>query len=401
MSEWKVTRQNEPASTTASTLGKTETEPCARLREFSFIGNLNQPNTTHDVAFEFVANTLDHIAVNCGSSRNSTAVDTRHWTRCLFQIHDVSHGSKSKWFSSKVTDQRLRSNPIPYTMVRLSGWPFTYTFRVTPGQKLIRLHFYPALYRGGFQRSEAFFSVKAGPYTLLSNFSASLTVDAFGIQYLVKEYCVNVEEDRPLIIMFSRSRLGNSDEVYAFVNGIEIMPMPAALYHTREGNPAVQIIGKSYRFTIDNDIALEKVHPLNIGRSSSSSIEDTGMFWDWYEDSSYLLEKSCVKPVTTTIRNKYTSIPPYTAPQKVYQTSWSMVPDKLANKTEFNFTWRLTVDLGFQYLLRLHFCALEYEIKESGRMEFSIFVNEQVVEAKGDLIKWSDGNGVAVYKDLW
>ncbi|KAG5527694.1 hypothetical protein RHGRI_028585 [Rhododendron griersonianum] len=76
-----------------------------------------------------------------------------------------------------------------------------------------------------------------------------------------------------------------------------------------------------------------------------------------------------------------------------------MVPDKQVNKTGFNFTWRLPVDLGFRYLLRLHFCELEYDIKESGRMEFSIFVNEQVVEAKGDLIKWSGGNGVVVYKD--
>ncbi|XP_058213828.1 probable receptor-like protein kinase At5g38990 isoform X1 [Rhododendron vialii] len=76
-----------------------------------------------------------------------------------------------------------------------------------------------------------------------------------------------------------------------------------------------------------------------------------------------------------------------------------MVPNKQANKTEFNFTWRLPVDLGFRYLLRLHFCELEYEVKESGWREFSIFVNEQVVEAKGDLVKWSGGNGVAVYKD--
>ncbi|XP_058187709.1 receptor-like protein kinase FERONIA [Rhododendron vialii] len=93
------------------------------------------------------------------------------------------------------------------------------------------------------------------------------------------------------------------------------------------------------------------------------------------------------------------SIPPYSAPQKVYQTSWSLVPDKQANKTESNLTWRLPVDLGFRYLLRLHFCGLEYEIKEIGRVEFSIFVNEQVVEAKVDLIQWSGGNGVAVFKD--
>ncbi|KAG5547524.1 hypothetical protein RHGRI_013274 [Rhododendron griersonianum] len=343
---------------------------------------------------------LDHVAVNCGSSGNSTAEDTRQWTGDDRANYVTSlHGSKSKLISSKATDQPLPYYPIPYTTARLSRWPFFYTFRVTPGQKLIRLHFYPASYRGGFKRSKALFTVKAGPYTLLSNFSASLTADALSLQCLVKEYCVDVEEDQPLIITFIPSRSGNSDEMYAFVNGIEIISIPAALYRTREGTLAAQIVGKSDRFTVDESFALEKVHRLNVGGSSISSAEDTPMFRDWYEDSNYLLEKSSVKPVTTTIRIKYTSIPPYTAPQKVYQTSWSMVPDKQANKTEFNFTWRLPVDLGFRYLLRLHFCELEYEIKESGWMEFSIFVNEQVVEAKGDLIKWSGGNGVAMYKD--
>ncbi|KAF7129657.1 hypothetical protein RHSIM_Rhsim10G0054400 [Rhododendron simsii] len=343
---------------------------------------------------------LDHVAVNCGSSGDSTAQDTRKWTGDTGSNYKTSlQGSKSKLISSKATEQPLPYDPIPYATARLSRLPFAYTFRVTPGQKLIRLHFYPASYRGGFKRSEAFFTVKAGPYTLLSNFSASLTVDALGLPSLIKEYCVDVDEDQPLIITFSPSRIGNSDEVYAFVNGIEIISMPAALYHTLEGSPVALIIGKSDQFIVDKSIALETVHRLNVGGSSISSIEDMRMFRDWYEDTNYLLEKSSVKPVTTTIRIKYTSIPPYTAPQKVYQTSWSLVPDKQANKTESNFTWRLPVDLGFRYLLRLHFCELEYEIKESGRMEFSIFVNEQVAEAKGDLIKWSGGNGVAVYKD--
>ncbi|KAG5527687.1 hypothetical protein RHGRI_028578 [Rhododendron griersonianum] len=341
---------------------------------------------------------LDHVAVNCGSSGDSTAQDTRKWTGDTGSNYITSlHGSKSKLISSKATDHPY--DRIPYATARLSHWPFTYTFRVTPGQKIIRLHFYPASYRGGFKRSEAFFTVKAGPYTLLNNFSASLTVDALGLPSLVKEYCVNIDKDQPLIITFSPSRIGNSDEVYAFVNGIEIISTPAALYHTREGSPVAQIIGKSDQLTIDKSIALETVYRLNVGGSSISSIEDMGMFRDWYEDTNYLLEKSSVKPVTTTIRIKYTSIPPYTAPQKVYQTSWSLVPEDQANKTKSNFTWRLPVDLGFRYLLRLHFCELEYEIKESGKMEFSIFVNEQVAEANGDLIKWSGGNGVAVYKD--
>ncbi|KAF7130469.1 hypothetical protein RHSIM_Rhsim10G0053300 [Rhododendron simsii] len=44
-----------------------------------------------------------------------------------------------------------------------------------------------------------------------------------GLDSLVKEYCLNVEENQPLIITFSPSLGGSSDEAYAFVNGIEIV----------------------------------------------------------------------------------------------------------------------------------------------------------------------------------
>ncbi|XP_057491412.1 probable receptor-like protein kinase At4g39110 [Actinidia eriantha] len=51
------------------------------------------------------------------------------------------------------------------------------------------------------------------------------------------------------------------------------------------------------------------------------------------------------------------------------------------------------------YLLRFHFCELEYEIKENENTGFSIFVNEEVAEAKADITEWSGRNGVAVYRD--
>ncbi|CAL5367581.1 unnamed protein product [Camellia sinensis] len=149
--------------------------------------------------------------------------------------------------------------------------------------------------------------------------------------------------------------------------------MPTGLHHTLEGDPGAHVAGKKYRFPIDESIALELVQRLNVGRSSILSIEDTGMFREWSEDSNHLLESSRL-PVSTTIRIKYTNTPTYYAPQKVYQTSWSMVLDQQTNKT-FNFMWKLPVDLGFRYLLWFHFCELEYKIKESGHMVFKIFVN--------------------------
>ncbi|XP_057491320.1 probable receptor-like protein kinase At5g38990 [Actinidia eriantha] len=339
---------------------------------------------------------LDNIAVNCGFSGNSTAADGRQWIGDNGSKYITSHGSKGKLINSIAVDRLLSPDPVPYKTARISRSQFTYTFQVSPGIKFIRLHFYPTSYRG-FKRSKAFFTVKAGPYTLLSNFSAALTSDALGLPSFAKEFCANVEENQRLIISFTPSKGNSTDEVYAFVNGIEVISMPTGLYHTQEGEEGAHVVGKKHHFSIDKNTALEKAFRLNVGGSSILSLQDTGMFREWSGDSNYLLESS-VLPATTTSRIEYTNIPAYIAPQKVYQTSWSIVPDKQANKT-FNFTWKLPVDLGFRYLLRFHFCELGYKIKERGNTGFSIFVNEEVAEAKSDIIEWSGQNGVAVYRD--
>ncbi|GFS30500.1 malectin/receptor-like protein kinase family protein [Actinidia rufa] len=338
----------------------------------------------------------DNIAVNCGSTGNSTASDGRKWIGDINSKYITSHGSRGKLMSLKAIDQHQSPDQVPYMTARISHSQFRYTFQGTPGQKFIRLHFYPASYRR-FKRSKAFFSVKVGRYTLLSNFSASLAADVLGLRSFSKEFCVNVEENQPLVIKFSPVSGGPSDEVYAFVNGIEIVSMPTGLYHTNDGDPGARVVGHKYQFPIDKSIALEMVQRLNVGGRSILSIEDTGMFREWSADSNYLLQSS-VLLATTTSRIKYTEIPAYVAPQKVYQTSWSMDPGKQVYKP-INFTWKLPVDLGFRYLLRFHFCELEYEIKESGNMQFSIFVNEEVAEANADVTKWSGRNGVAVYRD--
>ncbi|GFS30489.1 protein kinase family protein [Actinidia rufa] len=324
------------------------------------------------------------------------SADGRQWIGDRGSKYITSHGSKRKLISSIAVDRLLSPDPVPYKTARISRSQFTYTFQVSPGIKFIRLHFYPTSYQG-FKRSKAFFTVKAGPYTLLSNFSAALTSDALGLPSFAKEFCVNVEENQQLIISFTPSQSSSSDEVYAFVNGIEVISMPTGLYHTPEGEEGAHVVGKKHQFSIDKNIALENAYRLNVGGSSILSLQDTGMFREWSGDSNYLLESS-VLPATTTSRIKYTNIPAYTAPQKVYQTSWSIFPDKQANKT-FNFTWKLPVDLGFRYMLRFHFCELEYEIKEHGNTGFSIFVNDEVAEAKADITEWSGHNGVAVYRD--
>ncbi|XP_052200110.1 receptor-like protein kinase FERONIA isoform X2 [Diospyros lotus] len=343
----------------------------------------------------------DIFALNCGSSGNSTALDGRQWTGDVASRYIILQGSRGRreLVSSTPIGKHLipPPHPVPYMTAQISRSTFTYTFHVTPGQKFIRLHFYPTEYPG-FERSKAFFTVKAGPYTLLRNFSAALTADVLALPSFAKEFCVHVDDSQPLILTFSPS----SEETYAFINGIEIVSIPTGLYHSREGDdPGVHVVGKKFRYPnpifLDTSFALETVHRLNVGGSSILPIEDIGMFREWFEDSNYFLESRAM-PVTTTIRINYAVIPTYSAPTRVYQTSRSMTRDVQAKEC-ISFTWKLPVDQGFRYLLRFHFCELEYEIKEVGQMEFSIFIDNQIAEANADLIKWAGGNGIAVYRD--
>ncbi|XP_059643908.1 receptor-like protein kinase FERONIA [Cornus florida] len=344
------------------------------------------------------------IAVSCGSYGKSTALDGRQW------IGDISSQepkrkstiiSRANPYMTSHYDSSVVSfhadHPIPYMTARSSRSHFTYTFQVNPGQKFIRLHFYPHSYPG-FERSKSLFTVKSGPYTLLSNFSASLTAESLGVKYFAKEFCVNVGENQLLSLTFSPSDDTTSldDDVYAFINGIEIISMPDSLYYTPYGDLGARVVGNKLWFLIDKDTALEMVHRLNIGGRCILSIEDLGgMFRMWSEDKNYLLQ-SGVLPLTTTTLIKYVSTPTHFAPLQVYQTSWSIRSTEQTNQW-YSFTWKLPVDFGFRYLVRLHFCELE--ITESGQKKFAVSINNKMVETNADVIEWSGGNRIAVYKD--
>ena len=326
--------------------------------------------------------TYSPIMLNCGSSGNSTDPDGRDWTG------DVDVASKLVTLQQSsntfiVSNAQASSvDHVPYNTARIFDSQFTYTFHVRPGQKFIRLYFYPSTYHSStyqkkFDMSKAFFTVTSGPFTLLRNFSASLTADSTKTKFLVKEFCVNVPQDQKQVnITFTPSK----NTSYAFINGIEIVSMPTSLYYSH----------------IQNNTALEMVHRLNVGGSSISPIKDSGMmFREWVDDTNYSLPSNVNRiRINGAIQIKYTSIPAYTAPEQVYQTARTTTSNK-----RYNLTWRLPVDTGFIYLVRLHFCEIRSEVKEKGESGFQISIGNQTVETSADVITWSGGQGIPVYRD--
>ena len=345
------------------------------------------------VASESIYNPVENIALDCGSSANTTAINDRTW---LGDLNSKSHNLTSS-VTFEADQPPTQDDKVPYSTARLSRSEFTYVFSLTSGQKFIRLHFYPASY-SNFDRSKAFFSVKAGPFTLLKNFNAALTVDALQLQVISKEFCVNVKDNQRLNITFIPSP--TSPDAFAFINGIEVVSMPSNLYYTAaEDTGGIPFIGQEQRYPIKNNTALETDYRVNVGGNTISPADDTGMYRSWLGDNEYLvLSEHSVLPVNVSIHLNFTRIPNYFAPEEVYQTAWTMGNNKTSNK-HYNLTWEFPVDSGFSYMVRLHFCEFQSEIFSVGQRVFYIYIANQTAEEKADVVQWSGGNGIPIYRD--
>ncbi|KAG8489373.1 hypothetical protein CXB51_017490 [Gossypium anomalum] len=312
----------------------------------------------------------DNITLNCGAPTDLLANDGRSWAadkNSKFGPFESSH-IKSQAYEADTQDG---SETVPYMTARVSRSEFKYTFPITPGQKFVCLYFHPASHKE-YDRSKAFFSVKAGSFTLLKNFSASFVADSKGRNWFPREFCLNVEDNVVLDLVFTPSRSASYD-TYAFINGIEIVSMSTNLYYTPPDSLDVPFVGHSYPFAVGNDTALEMAYRLNVGGQSISPNNDTGLFRLWSDDFFYMNKDSYVT-VNTSVPIDYTTIPRYTAPEMVYQSARTMGPS-LAYKEKHNLSWLLPVGSGFRYMVRLHFCEPQYPVNSSGDRKFKIFIN--------------------------
>ncbi|KAK1553820.1 hypothetical protein Q3G72_004059 [Acer saccharum] len=339
------------------------------------------------------------IFLYCGSSENITSQDgTRTWIGDIKSEYVQSQNNASTPAKAS-TQPSGGGDKTPYMWARLSRSQFSYTFRLTPGQKFIRLYFYDTVYQN-LDRSKAFFSVTAGNFTLLRNFSTSLAADDSGLDTILKEFCVNVQENQNLNIIFSPSQEYNDS--YAFINGIEIVSMPTDLYYTTvRGETEFPFVGQApgVQFSLSNSNALEMVYRVNVGGNYISAGDDTGMYRTWSDDVSYLTEaRPSALPVNLTLQPTFSRIHNYSAPVVVYQTARTMGTNATENEI-YRLTWEFPVDSTFTYLVRLHFCEFQPEITVTGNRIFEIYIANQTAEKRADVIGWGGGSGVPVYMD--
>ncbi|GLU01795.1 hypothetical protein SLE2022_190790 [Rubroshorea leprosula] len=345
-----------------------------------------------------VYNATDIIFLDCGATSNTISKDGRNWEADPHSKYSRFNDPNAS-FSSNASHQHSSVPQVPYLSALIIHSKFTFNFPVLPGPKFLRLYFYPVTY-SGLNTTTSFFSVTANGYTLLSNFSPYLTVDAMfpPAAFLIKEYVVTVWDNQMLNVTFTPS-----PGSLAFINAIEIVSMPGVLYLSGSEIPLVPAESDP-PFPLDNTTALETMYRLNVGGRQIENKDDTGisgMYRTWHQDDGYLdafKGTTVYNSANSPIQYISPDTPNYTAPKEVY-TTLRLMGNDLSFNLKHNLSWIFTIDAGFYYLVRVHFCELLGQVTGGGQLVFNIFINNQMAEERVDVFSVAKGSGIPIHKD--
>ncbi|XP_051115394.1 probable receptor-like protein kinase At5g61350 [Andrographis paniculata] len=330
----------------------------------------------------------DNYLINCGSSDGVVLDDGRSFksdpqsASYLSTDEDIltSVDSLPKSVSSVFPSSSYHAL---YSSARIFEHESMYRFLVfKPGRHWLRLYFYP-LDHPSYNLSSATFAVSTDDTVLLHGFSAKSAATT-----VFKEYLINATSDK-LTLKFSPMK-----KSAAFVNAIELVSAPDELIP----DSALAVSPLADFHGLDK-YALEVSYRVNVGGPSVMPKNDM-LSRTWLADGPYNSFPEGAKNVsipTDMIQYPAGGATPLIAPYWVYSTADHMA-DPGTSDPNFNLTWVMSVDAGFSYFVRLHFCDIVS--KGMNELYFNVYINGNIGVSALDLSTVTSGLAIPYYKDF-
>ncbi|OAY45979.1 receptor-like protein kinase HERK 1 [Manihot esculenta] len=321
---------------------------------------------------------VDKYLIDCGSSTNKSVgnrvfVPDQFYSNFLSNPHLTFANASSSPISSEY-------DPSLFQTARIFNETSHYTFPVKKsGRHWIRLYFYPFVSRN-YNLSTAKFSVSAQNFTLIKEYQSKINPE-------VREYSINVTSNR-LVLTFSP--FANS---LAFINALEVFSLPDELIP-----PGATTIGPQGSYQNLWERALETVERVNMGNQTVLPSNDT--LWRlWDADGKYLKQGNAEKFVSDVKAVNFTKggLTENIAPSSVYGTA-TILNTEPDPQTNANVTWLFSVDPGFEYLVRFHFCDILP--RNSARFYFNVYIGSSAVVQYLDLLNRTSDVGVPYFMDV-
>lgn len=393
------------------------------LIPFSFSLFILLPITTLSIPSTITTyQSKDHIFINFGLSKSTNTVvgSGNKWQSdnnflITLPLNSTTNTTTSIGYQPPYNTARIFRAPTNY-LVPLSSW----------GPKFVRLYLYPPLFQttppsyNSIDTTNSFLSLSINGIEILRNFNAyqfvcnasantKTNAPTNSVVGLVREIYLEVKEgvgEKSINLTFIPSYPNG----FGFISGVEIVSLPNEIYVNHSsinnvpylsGNPD-DYIGSFYEFP--KFLAMENVIRLNVGGTTVVPSNDSGVYRTWYDDNNFVITFNKSTPSTTinvpTLNNinyNATSTPQYIAPFPVYSTMRELGP--YYPNLKKNLSWSFEVDGGFDYLVRLHFCELDYSINQTGQIMFDIHINGQMAYNQFDVYTLAGGRDNPIYRD--
>ncbi|XP_047308824.1 probable receptor-like protein kinase At1g30570 [Impatiens glandulifera] len=342
---------------------------------------------------EAIVNTF---LINCGTN-GSVTIDGRIWIGDMEPNNNVTFSSGIVVTNSSYNGDSSFS--MLYTTARIFTDSLNYTFIGARGNYILRLHFYPISFQN-YDINKSFFSVEANGVKLLSKFNVPGEIslrkshlqgsDNSSSLILIDEYFLN-NDIETLVIHFVPD-----EGLFGYVNAIEIVPVVDSLFVetvNKVGSGSSSSTGSSLNL---GKRGIQTMYRLNVGGSEIKP-DDDDLWRNWKVDTGYMLTSNAGFEIKNKSRVDYASDNnTIAAPLMVYETGRSTSNADVLEK-RFNMSWKFVVDPGFDYLVRLHFCELEFD--QPSQRSFRIYINNRTAADNFDILSHAGGKNRGYHQD--